>query len=76
MYEKQTALESMRRALVQLDARELRGPATHLQRAIDDLTGEPVPRTEAEVEMVLSSPEGQALQKRLAWRNGGVGDGT
>lgn len=49
--------------------------AIHLQDAINVMTGAAIPRTEAEVEAVLDSPEGRALQERLGWSGNGGGSG-
>lgn len=67
------ALNLTRRALELLDAFDERGPAIHLQSAIDAMTNIPAPRTEKEAEAILDSPEGRALQERLGWIGSGAG---
>ncbi len=69
------ALSLTRRALELLDAFDERGPAVHLQQAIDDMTNAPIPRTEDEVEAVLASPECRAIAERLGWTGSGAGAG-
>lgn len=60
-----TAETLMRRALDLLDANCERGAAIHLQRAIDVLADQPVPRTEEEADAMLGTSEAWELQKRL-----------
>lgn len=66
------ALSLTRRALELLDAFDERGPAVHLQQAIDVMTDAPVPRTVEEAEAMLDSPECRAIQQRLGWHNSGA----
>lgn len=69
------ALSLSRRALELLDAFDERGPAVHLQQAIDVMTNAPIARTEEEVEAVLDSPECRAIAERLGWNRSEAGAG-
>ncbi|MHA0337527.1 hypothetical protein [Sphingomonas aquatilis] len=69
------ALSLTRRALELLDDFDERGPAVHLQQAIDVMTNAPIARTEEEVEAVLDSPECRAITERLGWNDSGAGAG-
>lgn len=69
------ALSLSRRALELLDAFDERGPAVHLQQAIDVMTNAPIARTEEEVEAVLDSPECRAIAERLGWNHSEAGAG-
>lgn len=69
------ALSLTRRALELLDAFDERGPAVHLQQAIDVMTNAPIARTEEEVEAVLDSPECRDIAERLGWNGSGAGAG-
>ena len=67
------ALSLSRRALELLDAFDESIPAIHLQRAIDVMTGAPIPRTAEEAEVMLDRPESRAvfdLQYSGAGRDG------
>lgn len=59
------ALSLSRRALELLDAFDEPLPAVHLQRAIDAMTGAPVPGTAEEAEAMLDRPENRALRDRF-----------
>lgn len=60
-----TALSLLQRSLELLDEIEEMTPACHVQHAIDVMTNAPIPRTVAEAEALLDSPEGRLLQQRL-----------
>ena len=64
------AIGYIRQGLDLLDALGERGPALHLQHAIDVLTKAPIPRSEAEAEAMLGSPEIRAVAEWLGWEPG------
>ena len=61
-----TALTFMERALELLDDASASLPALHLQMAIDQMTGAPIPRTVEEADAMMDTPKMRALMERLA----------